>query len=310
MIEFIKNSKEGLINIQNLEKGCWIKVTAPTEEDINYLINEIKVPYQFINYSCDEDENAKYDKIDNATLLIVDIPHKNTIMSEEPYMTRILGIVIMEDYVITICNYNTKVLEKLVLNYANRINTKKKNEFVLYILLATANKYLECLHKINETIEVSERSVRKHMRNEDLISLYFLQKSLVYFTVGLRSNQIMMQKLLRINLFDKFPEDRELLEDVIAEINQAKEMTEIANNILYQMMETFSYMIANTQNTVIKILTSVTILISIPTLIASIYGMNIPLPLSDIPYSFAIIIGSTTILTILIAYLFAKYKWL
>ncbi|HIJ59192.1 MAG TPA: magnesium transporter CorA family protein [Nitrospirae bacterium] len=310
MIEFIKNSKEGLINIQNLEKGCWIKVTAPTEEDINYLINEIKVPYQFINYSCDEDENAKYDKIDNATLLIVDIPHKNTIMSEEPYMTRILGIVIMEDYVITICNYNTKVLEKLVLNYANRINTKKKNEFVLYILLATANKYLECLHKINETIEVSERSVRKHMRNEDLISLYFLQKSLVYFTVGLRSNQIMMQKLLRINLFDKFPEDRELLEDVIAEINQAKEMTEIANNILYQMMETFSYMIANTQNTVIKILTSVTILISIPTLIASIYGMNIPLPLSDIPYSFAIIIGSTTILTILIAYLFAKNKWL
>ncbi|MCX8069936.1 MAG: magnesium transporter CorA family protein, partial [Thermodesulfovibrionales bacterium] len=278
MIEFKKNTDNGLISLNKAEIGCWIKVTAPTKEEIEVLKTDFKIPQQFIDYSLDEDEMAKYDKIDDSILLIVDIPHKNTVNGEEPYMTRILGIVLLKDYVVTICNYPTKVLENLISKYGSRLTTNKKNELILYILLATANKYLDCLQKINETIEVSEKSVRQFMRNEDLVSLYFLQKSLVYFTVGLRSNQIMMQKLLRINLFDKYPEDRELLEDVIAEINQAREMSEIANNILYQMMETFSYMIANTQNTVIKILTSVTILISIPTLIASIYGMNIPLP--------------------------------
>lgn len=310
MIEFFKNTERGLTNLNKAEKGCWIKVSAPTQEEIDILVNHFKVPQQFIDYSLDEDEMAKYDNINDSILLVVDIPHKNTVSGEEPYMTRILGIVMTKDYVITICNYQTKVLDNLISKYGNKISTNKRNELTLYILLATANKYLDCLQRINETIETSEKSVRRFMRNEDLVSLYFLQKSLVYFTVGLKSNQLMMQKLLRINLFDKYPEDRELLEDVIAEINQAREMSEIANNILYQMMETFSYMIANTQNAIIKVLTSVTILISIPTLIASVYGMNIPLPMSQSPHSFIIIMGATMLITILIAFVFVRHRWL
>ncbi|MFQ3573587.1 MAG: magnesium transporter CorA family protein [Thermodesulfovibrionales bacterium] len=310
MIQFIKINNCVVNIIDKPQKGCWIKVTAPEQDDIRYLLDEIKIPHQFLDYSLDEDEMAKYDCVDNKTLLIIDIPHRNTIQSEEPYTTRILGIVITEDYIVTLCNYQTKVLEELVSNYRERINTAKQYQFLLYILLTTANKYLACLKKINDTIEASERSIRRSMNNEDLVQLYLLQKSLVYFTVGLRSNQMLIQKLLRINLFDKYPDDKELLIDVLEELNQAKEMTEIANNILYQMMETFSYMIANTQNTIIKVLTSVTILISIPTLIASIYGMNIQLPFATNPDSFLIVMGFTVTISSIIAYFFWKKRWL
>jgi magnesium transporter len=147
------------------------------------------------------------------------------------------------------------------------------------------------------------------MKNENLMEMYRLQKSLTYFTVGLRSNQILMQRLHKAQLFQKFPEDLALFEDVIAEINQASEMTSIAADILQKMMEAFSYMIANSLNSVIKFLTSLTILLAIPTLVASVYGMNVPLPFAGVPYAFFIVMGVTVTLSAVVSVYFWKRRW-
>jgi magnesium transporter len=309
MIEFLKTNETGLERLSQAERGCWIRVTGPTEGDIRFLNEDIGIPAQFISYSRDEDELAKIDRIGEAMLLIIDIPHRIPVPGEEPYTTRILGIILIHEYIVTICNYPTKVLEELVGNYANRFSTVKRHQFILYILMAMANKYLSCLNRINHILDETERLTRVRMKNENLMEMYRLQKSLTYFTVGLRSNQILMQRLHKAQLFQKFPEDLALFEDVIAEINQASEMTSIAADILQKMMEAFSYMIANSLNSVIKFLTSLTILLAIPTLVASVYGMNVPLPFAGVPYAFFIVMGVTVTLSAVVSVYFWKRRW-
>jgi magnesium transporter len=188
--------------------------------------------------------------------------------------------------------------------------TAKRNRFILHLLLASAVKYLYYLREINKAVDSLEDRLQLSMRNRELMDLLRYEKSLVYFTTALKSNEVMMERLQRMQLFKAFPDDEDLLEDALTENQQAIEMTNIANNILSSMMDAFASIISNNLNVVIKFLTAVTIVLTVPTLISAFYGMNVDLPLQRWPYAAPLIFVVSVAVALLMARVFVKRDWM
>lgn len=308
MITIYRSDANGILeNIDSIEHGAWINMVDPSKEEILLISQRLNLPQDFILAALDEEEGSRIEFEDNATLVIVDIPFTEIDDNSLTYDTYPLAIIYTEDIIVTICLKNSPVL----LDFANEkipsFFTFKKVRFMLQILFRISNYYLLYLRQINKKSLLIEKTLYKSLRNRELIQLFALQKSLVYFSTSLKSNDLTLEKLLKQEILTKYDEDRDILEDVIIENKQAIEMCSIYDNVLQGTMNVFASIISNNQNQVMKYLTSITIVLSIPTLISGMLGMNVGgVPFFDNPNGFLNMCIIVAIITIAITLYLSK----
>lgn len=309
MITIYKTGEHGLETVPEVVKGCWVNVIDPTTDEIAWL-QELGLPPEFIFYPLDVDERARVEREDGNVLIVVRLPAAEPPQADVPFTTHAVGIVLTGQCIVTISKRDNEILQELARGRMRDLSTAKRNRFILRLLLNTAAKYLSYLREINRVVDALEDQLQMSLRNRELLGLLRYQKSLVYFTTALKSNELMMERLQRSQHFAAYPDDTDLLEDVLTENQQAIEMTNIASNILSSMMDAFASIISNNMNTVMKFLAAMTIVLTLPVLVASLYGMNVPLPFQDWPYAFGMVIGVSTILAVLVARIFIKRDWM
>ena len=292
---------------KDLKKGNWINMISPTEEEIQRVCAALQIKQDFIRYSLDEEEKARIDTEDddNTTLYIIDIPVIESDRTRRVYVTMPIGVIfVRDDYIITVSQKNNDIIKDIK---TENVITYKKSRFLLQILYANSKKFLSLLYKINKELESTENKLKNSLQNEGLLKMLDLEKSLVYFTTSLKSNEVVMEKTTRGKIIKLYEEDEDLLEDAIIENKQAIEITKIYSDILSGTMDTYASIISNNLNAVMKILTSVTFILAIPTLIASIWGMNVELPFQREPLGFLIITVFSIIMCI-VATIWLKRK--
>lgn len=291
-----------------IKKGVWINLLNPSDSEIKRVCSEINIEEDFIRYPLDYDEQARIDVEDDAILFVIDVPIIEDIKDDTTYTTMPLGVIIIrDDYFITVSLKRNKVIDAFEKSRVKNFYTYKKTRFLLQILYLNSACYLDNLKKINKEQEATVFLLQQSMKNRDLIQLLNLQNSLIYITTSLKSNEIVMEKILRGKVLKMYEEDEDILEDAIIENRQAIEMSKTYSDILTSTMDAYSSIISNNLNGVMKFLTSLTILISVPTLIASIWGMNVELPFEASEHGFAILVG-ISVAVAMIAFIWLKKK--
>lgn len=304
MISIYKTVEDKLTSVDKVEEGCWISVTKPTVEELERLQEETKIDMDDLRAPLDDEERSRIEVEDGYNMILVDIP---SLDEKDRYVTIPLGIYMTKDLIVTICLEESPVLKAFENKRVREFYTFKKTRFVFQILYRNATSYLRYLRIIDRKSDQIEEKLHISQKNSELIELLELEKSLVYFTTSLRSNEVVLEKLLRTESIRKYPEDEDLLEDVIIENKQAIEMANIYSGILSGMMDAFASVISNNLNIVMKFLATVTIVLSIPTMIASFFGMNFDnIPLGHASYGFVTIIILTFIIALLVALFFRK----
>ncbi|NLC88205.1 MAG: magnesium transporter CorA family protein [Clostridiaceae bacterium] len=295
---------------QEFEKGNWINMIAPTEEEIKKICKKLKIQEDFIRYSLDYEEKARIDieEDDNTVLFIVDVPVIEKENNEQVYSTMPLGMIVVRDeYFITVSLKSNRVISEL--EKSKNIISYKKSRMILQVFYKNAELYLKQLKKINKETEVAENVLKTSLKNKELLKMLSLEKSLVYFTTSLKSNEAVMEKTLRGKIIKLYDEDEDILEDAIIENKQAIEMSKIYSDILNGTMDAYASIISNNLNGVMKFLTSITIILAIPTMIASYWGMNVEVPMqfANTQWAFWFVVSISVILGI-IAMLWLKKK--
>jgi len=309
MIRIYKTTEAGLMEIDEVINGCWVQVTNPTPDEIA-KVQTLGVPQDFVMYALDLDERSRVEKSNGDTLIVVKIPRYQGETEDIPYSTIPLGIMLATNFVVTVCKLDCDLLRDAVAGRIRGLSTVKRNRFILHLFFSTANRYLNYLREIDRKVDALEDKLQRSTRNQEVLELLKYQKSLTYFTTALKSNELMMERLQRSQLFMMYPEDLDLLEDVLTENQQAIEMVNIAGAILSQMMDAFASIISNNLNIVMKFLASITIVLSLPTLVASLFGMNVQLPLENNPIAFLFVLGISLLLSVVVAWVFARRDWL
>ncbi len=268
------NINRTLRTLNKWESNCWIQITCPTQEDEEYLTEELKVPGYFVDDIRDKDERARYEFDEGWILIILRIPYVKEIRSRTPHTTVPLGILIHDDIIITMCNYETNMMIDFV-SYQQKRNQGFTDavDLVFRLFLSSSVWYLKRLKQISALIDESKHKLDHQINNEDLIGLSRLQDSLTYFITSLRGNETLLSKLKFKLPVDEL--DADLIEDVTIEMNQARETTNIYTNILDSTMDTYASVINNNTNSVMKTMTSISIVLMFPTLVASLFGMNL-----------------------------------
>jgi len=299
MMKIYKNIENDLVELDALEEKTWISLVEPTTEELNKLHEELELEMDFLKAPLDDEETSRIEIEDDQIFILVDIP----IVEEEDgsieYGTLPLGIILKDKYIVTICLKDNIILKEFTSKKIKNFFTYKRNRFVLQMLYRIDTKYLIYLKQIDRMSNQIERQLHQSMKNKELIQLLDLEKSLVYFTTSLRGNQLVLEKLGKLSAMKLYPEDEDLLEDVIIENKQAIEMASIYSNILSGMMDAFASVISNNLNIVMKYLTTITIVMSIPTIFASFYGMNVPLPFQNSPFMFWGIFGTALVVAMI-----------
>jgi len=293
---------------EELKRGAWINLTHPTEDEIKYICGKLEIEEDFVRYPLDYEEQSRIDVEDDLTLFVIDIPVIDNSKDETLYTTIPLGlIVVRDDYFITVSLKKNRVIEDFEKGKVKGFFSYKKTRFILQIFYLTASYYLDTLKKLNRESENTVDLLQKSMKNKELTRLLGIEKSLVYIATSLKSNENVMEKTLRGKIIKLYDEDEDILEDSITENRQAMEMTKIYSDILSSTMDAYASMISNNLNVVMKFLASVTILLSIPTFIASFWGMNVPVPLAQNPFGFLGIFGGSFLICLL-AFIWLKKK--
>ena len=308
MLTIYKTTEQGLEQLESIANGAWVKAVDPTPAEIQKLV-DWGIDADYINYSLDLDEMPRMERDDDYTFILIRIPHSQP-ESDIPYTTIPLGIMIKGNIIVTICRYEKEMFKVLANGKYRLLKTGKRYRFALYIFLETATRYLAHLREINRMTETIEDQLQKSTRNRELMELLKYQKSLTYFATALRSNEVMMERVQRTQIFNYYEEDQDLLEDVLTENQQAIQMTSINTEILSSMMDAFASIISNNLNTVMKALAALTIILNLPTVVAAFYGMNVVLPGEDHPLAFLTVIGIAVGLTALATFIFYKRDWL
>jgi magnesium transporter len=291
------------------EKGSWINMVNPTEKEINEVCKNTKINDQFIKDALDFEEKARIDQEedDNTILFVVDVPIIEKNDGTENFSTMPIGmIVVRDDYFITVSLRKNKVIEDFEKRKIKNFQTYKKSRFIFQILYLNATYYLAYLKQINKETEFAESVLKTSMRNEELLKMLSLEKSLVYFATSLKSNESVMERTLRGKIIKLYDEDEDILEDAITENKQAIEMAQIYNNILNGTMDAYASIISNNLNGVMKTLTSITIILAVPTMISSFWGMNVTLPLQYSKYGFVIMIIVAIVTTLAVTAILNK----
>jgi magnesium transporter len=309
MINFYKNTENGLTALVEPVDNCWINVIDPTPEEQAQLV-ALGIPQDYILYPLDLDERARTERENGELLIILRIPLFEGKEADIPYITIPMGIILTPRYIVTVCRQENQTFHDLVSGRVRNLSTAKRYRFVLRLLLATATLYLNYLREITKAVDALEDQLQLSTRNKEVYGLLKYQKSLTFFTTALKSNELMVERLQRSRLFNQYPEDDDLLDDVITENQQAIEMTNITSNILSGMMDAFASIISNNLNTVMKFLASITIIVNLPTVFSSFFGMNVDLPFMENPYAFWIILSFSIVVTFSVGYVFAKRDWM
>ena len=286
--------------IKEFKKGSWINLVNPSETEIKKVCENINIQEDFIRDALDYEEKARIDKEedDDTILFVVDVPIIEKGEENDIYTTMPLGmIVVRDDFFVTVSLKKNKIIESFEKRKIKNFQTYKKTRFIFQILYLNSSYYLNYLKQINKETEIAEYILKNSMQNKELLKLLSLEKGLVYFTTSLKSNEIVMEKTLRGKIIKLYEDDVEILEDAITENRQAIEMAQIYSNILNGTMDAYASIISNNLNGVMKFLTSITIILAIPTMISSFWGMNVGLPFQNSPAGFVIMVFIAVIMT-------------
>jgi len=298
-----QNSELEQIDISIADENSWIKLINPTEDETNQVIQMTSCPKDFLMASLDENEHSRIELEDDFMLIIINIP---LFVSKNKYGTLPIGIIFSDNFFITTCLRENKILDYFNYKNSKKFSTERRADFLFTLFLKNAEFYLQYMRAINNITDELEFSLRKSMENKKLFHLFELERSLVYFITALKDNNMVTEKLLRLRknkdiqkLITINEDDEELLEDAIIENKQAIEMVEMHSNILGGMMDAFASIISNNLNIVMKFLTSITITLAIPTMIASFWGMNVDVPFRNHPGGFVYVITIAFIVSFL-----------
>lgn len=298
----------GFVEKANWQPNCWINIECPDAADFHFLQEQLKVPQSFLNDIADTDERPRTDTEGNWLLTILRIPVQ-TPDSKVPYATVPIGIITNNELVISVCYHSTEMLPDFIEHTQRKgINVPNKYELILRLIYSSAVWFLKYLKQINNEVAHAEKALEKSIRNEDLLRLMKLEKSMVYFNTSIRGNEVMLTKLQSI-FQEPVYMDNELVEDVETELKQAHLTVNIYSDILTGTMDAFASIISNNVNTIMKRMTSISIILMVPTLIASFYGMNVPIYGENMPHGFAIIVMISITLSALSFFIFRKIKW-
>ena len=311
MIRYYKSIDSKLEKLKSFEDGCWVNLVEPTQSEINEISEMFNIDIENIKAALDEEERSRIDIEDNHTLILIDIPIDESDASSTHYSTIPLGIILLENTIVTICTAQTKILNDFIVGHIKDFFTFKKTRFILQILYKNASYYLHYLRRINKMTIAIEKEIYKSMQNKELIQLLELEKSLIYFSTSLKANELVLNKMLRTGSIKKYPEDEDLLEDVIIENRQALEMATIYGDILSRIMDAFSAIVSNNQNNVMQFLTSITLIMSISTIVSGFFGMNVPgLPFANNPHGFWLVFLVTCVISFILTFIMSRNKLL
>lgn len=309
MIKIFRTIDGNVHQISEAQEGSWIALIDPTATELLEIAERYEIDVDDLRAPLDEEERSRIEVEDNYTLILVDVPTIEDRNEKDWYVTIPMGIILTAEMIITVCLQDTPVLGTFMDGRVRNFYTYKRTRFILQMLYQNASMYLHYLRIIDKKSDQVEEKLHKSQRNQELIELLELEKSLVYFTTSLKSNEAVLEKLLKVDSIKKYPEDTELLEDVITENKQAIEMANIYSGILSGTMDAFASVISNNLNIVMKFLATVTIVLSIPTMIFSAYGMNVSskgMPFADSPMGFVFVILFSIVLSLVVAFIFRK----
>ncbi len=313
MIKYFMTDNQVIHEEERLQGGVWVQMISPSQQECESLAETLNVDIDDIKAALDEEESSRIELQDGYTLILVDIPTTEIRHDKQSYTTIPLGIILTQDIIVTVCTEDTPVLKNFVQNRVKEFSTKKRLRFVYQILYRTAAIYQMNLRIIDKRRTEIEERIGEHTEDVDLIDLHELESTLVYFATSLRANGVVLDRLTRYKRLEQYPEDKELLGDVIVENQQAIEMTSIYRDIINGTRELMSSVIDNRLNNVMKYLTSITIVMAIPTVISGIYGMNVDerwMPFADTPHGFLIICVLTLLICIITMFVLRKKKML
>ncbi|WP_167628148.1 magnesium transporter CorA family protein [Listeria valentina] len=313
MHQIFKSNADGkLEELEMPERNAWVNIVAPTSEEINQIAEEYQIPLEFLEDSLDKDESARIERDDDtdSVLIICDFP----VIDEDDihyasFETVPLGIILTKDYFITICTIDSSIIQSFVKRRIKGFYTHMKTRFALQILYLISTQFLRHLKRLNRQTDDIEKELHESMKNKQLYDLMGIEKSLVYFVTALKSNKVVLDKMMRQNIVKMYEEDQDLLEDVIIENRQGIEMAEVHSNILSGMMDAYASIISNNMNIVMKFLTSFTIILTIPTMVFSFYGMNVDLPFMHLPLAWVLTLGISFGIAGTLAFVFWRRKF-
>ncbi|PIF31299.1 magnesium transporter [Flavobacterium sp. 9] len=307
MKAFYKNNN-GLIETQEWIPNCWINIESPSETEKKYLLEELQIPEAFYNDIEDIDERPRIEIEDGWTLIIMRVPIKSNDV-KLPFQTIPMGLIFKKDICVTISFYETQIISDFV-QYTRRknIHIKDNYDLVLRLLLSSSVWYLKYLKQINQKIKLAEDNLEKSIKNAELQALLQIEKCLVFFITSLKGNDVLFHRIKNLKAHREHF-DSDLLEDVDIELGQAQDTANIYSNILTGMMDAYASVISNNMNNIMKQMTSISIILMIPTLIASLYGMNVPNGMEESKYGFWILLFISVILSSCGAFLFKRRRW-
>lgn len=308
MIKIYKTNTNGEIEkLKKIEPNSWINLSNPNFDEIKEVIEKTKISESLLLKVLDYEELPRIETEDKATLIVVDVPYVEDKKSKNKYSTVPVGIITKGNYFLTVCLKETEIFNDFKHNKIKGVDTAKKTRFIIQLLLKIANFYIKYLNLINREIENKEKSLIKSTSNKELLNLMHIQKSLVYFVTSLKANDIILEKLSKGNIINMYEEDLDLLDDAMIESKQGIETANIYREILASMSDTYASIINNNLNGIMKFLAGITIVLSIPTMISSFMGMNVPMGnLSDNPFAFIIILIISILISIIIALILKK----
>ncbi|MBO7069182.1 MAG: magnesium transporter CorA family protein [Bacteroidaceae bacterium] len=303
------NTTNGLRTIDKWEPNCWVQVTCPTQEDVDFLQNTLGIPDYYISDIADTDERARYDIDEGWILIILRIPYVKEMRSRTPYTTIPLGIIMKGDVLITVCNFETNMMIDFVSYQQKRgLGFTDSVDMIFRLFLCSAVWYLKRLKQISLLIDKAKRNLDHNINNTDIISLSRLQDSLTYFVTSIRGNENLLSKLKFKLPVDEL--DADMIEDVNIEMSQARETCNIYTNILDSTMDTYASIINNNVSSVMKVLTSISIILMFPTLIASLFGMNLVSGMEQAWWGFPFAVVLSIGVTVLFWWYFKHKTWI
>ena len=296
MIIIRTQGEKGLVQSKSIQKDCWVDARNVSKDDLTKLEKDFGIASELLADIMDIDEQARIEKEDEYTAIIVRLPVFDD-SNETAHFTVPIGIIMFPDKIVTICQRSSDVLDDLTGHRIRDFSIKNKGSFVLNLLGRAAMNYLRALKDLNKKTAIIERELQKSVKNNELVQLLTIQKSLVYFTTSIKTNELLLEKLQKSPFIHFKEEEQELLEDVLTDNKQAIEMANIYSSILTGTMDAFASVISNNLNRVMRRLTIISIMLMIPTLITSFFGMNVPLPFQENPLTFAGIIGASILVS-------------
>jgi len=308
MLEIYRMVDNKLTQVEEFLPGSWINLVAPGPDEIERVSRALAIPEENLKAALDEEERPRVEQEEGQSLILMDTPLVEKEGKYNVYSTIPLGIIIANSCFVTVCLKEETILKFFINRQVKGFNPQFKNRFILQLLYRNATQFLLYLRHIDRLITRLEEELQKSMRNRELFQLLKLEKSLIYFSTSLKSNEVALNKLLKMEFLQKYPDDTDLLEDVIIENRQAMDMTKIYSEVLSGISESFAAIVSNNLNMVMKFLTSVTILLALPTMLSSFFGMNVRLPGQENPLAFLGIIGISLAGVGAAAFLLARRK--